>query len=1112
MLIIYFALMPVAGVLSNCREIHAPSPIICGINEEYSPCRMKCPPQFCNISYTDFVCPVDEPCEPGYNCIKDYLRGPNGTCIFNEECPPPPSPIICGINEEYSPCRMKCPPQFCNISYTDFVCPVDEPCEPGCNCIKDYLRGPNGTCIFNEECPPAPSPIICGINEEYSPCRMKCPPQFCNISYTDFVCPVDEPCEPGCNCIKDYLRGPNGTCIFNEECPPPPSPIICGINEEYSPCRMKYPPQFCNISYTDFVCPVDEPCEPGSPQIPICGENEVGSTCRKTCPPDTCDFDPTKEACKPGPCQPGCNCIKDYCRDATGKCVPKEQCPKSNKCVPSMICEIPYKCRRTCAEPNPPNCPAYSNVSEKVKGCQCKPGFILLGKGPPCKCVRIEDCTQQKGCNGDNKAHITKYPPPCPSTCQSPNQVPCKKVCLDVGCSCNDGMILSKLNGKCINPDDCPAPVNCTRPNEIWSNCPSACLREGCENANEEPSVCNTLVLNCQPRCICKPNTFRDKNNICVPVEQCPPQIPICGENEVGSNCRKTCPPDTCNFDPTKEACKPGPCQPGCNCIKDYCRDATGKCVPKEQCPKSNKCVPSMICEIPYKCRRTCAEPNPPNCPAYSNVSENVKGCKCKPGFILLEKGPPFKCVRIEDCPQQKGCNGDNNAHITKCPPPCPSTCQSPNQVTCKKACLDVGCSCNDGMILSKLNGKCINPDDCPAPVNCTLPNEIWSNCPLACLREGCENAYEEPSVCNTLVLNCQPRCICKPNTFRDKNNICVPVEQCPPQIPICGENEVGSNCRKTCPPDTCNFDPTKEACKPSPCQPGCNCIKDYCRDATGKCVPKEQCPKSNKCVPSMICEIPYKCRRTCAEPNPPNCPAYSNVSENVKGCKCKPGFILLEKGPPFTCVRIEDCPQQKGCNGDNNAHITKCPPACPSTCQSPNKVTCKKACLDVGCSCNDGMILSKLNGKCINPDDCPGGNPCGMNATFRTCDNRCSNNYCPVDDSPPDFSCEPPSPCPSGCVCKFNYRKKSINDEKCILASECPPVNCTLPNEIWSNCPSACLREGCENAYEEPSVCNTLVLNCQPRCICKPNTFRDKNNICVPVEQCPKEKPQPYQ
>ncbi|CAG5046268.1 unnamed protein product [Parnassius apollo] len=138
------------------------------------------------------------------------------------------------------------------------------------------------------------------------------------------------------------------------------------------------------------------------------------------------------------------------------------------------------------------------------------------------------------------------------------------------------------------------------------------------------------------------------------------------------------------------------------------------------------------------------------------------------------------------------------------------------------------------------------------------------------------------------------------------------------------------------------------------------------------------------------------------------------------------------------------------------------------------------------------------------------GGNPCGMNATFRTCNNRCSYNYCPVDDSPPDFSCEPPSPCPSGCVCNLNYRKKSIKDENCILASECPPVDCTRPNEIWSNCPSDCLREDCENAYEEPTVCNTLVLNCQPRCICKPNTFRDKNKICIPVEQCPKNIPQP--
>ncbi|CAK1579522.1 unnamed protein product [Parnassius mnemosyne] len=390
-----------------------------------------------------------------------------------------------------------------------------------------------------------------------------------------------------------------------------------------------------------------------------------------------------------------------------------------------------------------------------------------------------------------------------------------------------------------------------------------------------------------------------------------------------------------------------------------------------------------------------------------------------------------------------------------------------------------------------------------PSPITCGI-NEEYVPCRIKCIPQFCNISYVD-FICPD-DNQCEPGCNCIKDHLRNNEGICVFNEECPPppQIPSCGDNEVGSTCRKTCPPDSCDFDPTKQACKPGPCQPGCNCIENYLRDATGKCVPKDQCPKSNMCIPSKRCGIPYKCRRTCAEPNPPNCPAYSNVSENVKGCKCKPGFILTKK-IDGECVRIEDCSQQQGCNGDNNAHITKYPAPCPSTCQSPNQVPCKKAYLDVGCSCNDGYILSKLNGKCMKPNDCPGGNPCGRNATFQICDNRCAYNYCPVDDSQADYSCVPPSPCPSGCVCNLNYRKKSMNENKCILASECTPVNCTRPSEDYSNCPSACLREGCEFAGEEPPVCNTLVLNCQPQCICKPNTFRNENNICVPVEQCRK-------
>lgn len=65
------------------------------------------------------------------------------------------------------------------------------------------------------------------------------------------------------------------------------------------------------------------------------------------------------------------------------------------------------------------------------------------------------------------------------------------------------------------------APVNCTRQNEIFDSCPSACLAENCEDINNQPKACNTLIWLCSPRCVCKKGHFRNKDGLCVPAAQC---------------------------------------------------------------------------------------------------------------------------------------------------------------------------------------------------------------------------------------------------------------------------------------------------------------------------------------------------------------------------------------------------------------------------------------------------------------------------------------------------------------------------------------------------------------------------------------------------------------
>lgn len=66
------------------------------------------------------------------------------------------------------------------------------------------------------------------------------------------------------------------------------------------------------------------------------------------------------------------------------------------------------------------------------------------------------------------------------------------------------------------------------------------------------------------------------------------------------------------------------------------------------------------------------------------------------------------------------------------------------------------------------------------------------------------------------------------------------------------------------------------------------------------------------------------------------------------------------------------------------------------------------------------------------------GGNPCGTNETFVPCKVNCPSDYCPVNNSPNRVICETPNPCYPGCVCKINYRRRSIKEPRCMYASEC--------------------------------------------------------------------------
>lgn len=268
------------------------------------------------------------------------------------------------------------------------------------------------------------------------------------------------------------------------------------------------------------------------------------------------------------------------------------------------------------------------------------------------------------------------------------------------------------------------------------------------------------------------------------------------------------------------------------------------------------------------------------------------------------------------------------------------------------------------------------------------------------------------------------------------------------------------------------------------------------------KLVVTESVDKNNSDKVEQNCSIPKECRRTCASPNPRNC-FHTPSDINIDGCNCKEGFLLSEING--SCITVQECPANKGCNGDIHAIAKLCPMHCPPTCQTPDVTTaCNATCEPVGCECQPGYLRSNENGNCILPSECPGGNPCPVNAEFRACKYVCPQDFCPENDNTDRIACDPFPICVPGCACRLNHRMLSYENKTCVVASECPPINCTRPNEVWDGCPSECFSGNCSDREYQDVVCNTFVLNCQPKCICKRDTFRNESGICVPASECP--------
>nr|XP_053605938.1 keratin-associated protein 10-2-like [Plodia interpunctella] len=284
------------------------------------------------------------------------------------------------------------------------------------------------------------------------------------------------------------------------------------------------------------------------------------------------------------------------------------------------------------------------------------------------------------------------------------------------------------------------------------------------------------------------------------------------------------------------------------------------------------------------------------------------------------------------------------------------------------------------------------------------------------------------------------------------------------PVEPSCGQNEVYSDCKRVCPPQTCESLGRAYICDGQgvpPCEPGCNCIDGHYRDSNNVCVLEKDCNPDRKCTP---------------------------------GCDCIDGYL---RDANNTCIHNEKCPPEK-----KEVH-TDCKIVCPP--QTCVELYIKIACIkdppcESGCDCVEGYRRDE-NGKCIPTNKCPGvsNTLCGLNETRVDCAYRCPSQNCPADDSLIQIACKPGWPCSPGCACKDGYRRISDDDDTCVLASDCPRVECTRPNEVWDSCSSDCLDKKCND--DQQSNCESS--GCVPTCVCKKNFCRDYDDNCVSTKHC---------
>ncbi|XP_058828143.1 von Willebrand factor-like [Topomyia yanbarensis] len=190
-------------------------------------------------------------------------------------------------------------------------------------------------------------------------------------------------------------------------------------------------------------------------------------------------------------------------------------------------------------------------------------------------------------------------------------------------------------------------------------------------------------------------------------------------------------------------------------------------------------------------------------------------------------------------------------------------------------------------------------------------------------------------------------------------------------------------------------------------------------------------------------------------------------------------------------CMLIQAAPNE--ICGPNEI-FSNCGPSCPQTCESlfMGEQPCGLRC-EIGCFCQEGLIR-KANGECVHPSECQ----LYRNNLRPPCESKYSTvNYIAQQCRGASHRSE------ASTFLKMKLALVAIFAALCTMAYAVPQCasDCRGPNEVFSNCGSACPLT-CDSWQRGPQPCAS---SCQSGCICQPGFVRNIQGTCIEPALCPR-------